>query len=163
MVFTQPLDAFVRSAKVMGSTVEVALSFAQAINHQNAEQLAALMTDDHVLIDGLGARIEGRSRVTEGWKSYFRMVPDYTITVEEVFEKDVNALVVMLGTAQGTYSRDGVLRHENYWNTPAAWRAQIRDGLVAEWRVYADNEPIRQIMAHGRSSVQEATDFSLGT
>jgi hypothetical protein len=39
-----------------------------------------------------------------------------------------------------------MLRPENHWTTPAAWRASIRDGLIAEWRVYADNEPIRQIM-----------------
>ena len=129
----------------MSTAAEVALAFAQAINQQDAEQIAALMTDDHVLIDGLGARIEGCSRVTEGWKSYFGMVPDYTITVEEAFERD--AVVVMLGTGQGTYSSDGAIRPENYWTTPAAWRARIRDGLVAEWRVYADNEPIRQIMA----------------
>src|SRR5215471_5144032 len=120
----------------MSTAAEVALAFAQAINQQDAEQIAALMTDDHVLIDGLGARIEGGLRVIEGWKSYFRMVPDYTITVEEVFERD--ASVVMLGTAQGTYSRDGVLRPENHWTTPAAWRAKIRDGSVAEWRVFAD-------------------------
>jgi hypothetical protein len=29
---------------------------------------------------------------------------------------------------------------------PAAWRARISGSLIAEWRVYADNDPIRQIM-----------------
>ncbi len=53
----------------------------------------------------------------------------------------------MLGTAQGTYARDGKLLPENKWSTPAAWRAQIKGSLVAEWRVYADNEPIRKLMA----------------
>jgi ketosteroid isomerase-like protein len=141
---TQPPNAFAKLTWVMNTIAEAALSFVQAINRQNPESLAALMTEDHVLTDGLGARIEGRSRVTEG-KGYFRMVPDYTITVAEVFEQD--PVVVMLGTAQGTYSRDGVLRSENYWTTPVALRAKIRDGLVAEWRVYADNDPIRKIMA----------------
>jgi hypothetical protein len=36
------------------------------------------------------------------------------------------------------------LKPENRWQTPAAIRALIEDGKVAEWRVYADNEPIRQ-------------------
>ena len=40
---------------------------------------------------------------------------------------------------QGTYAA-------TKWQTPAAWKARIRGPLVAEWRVYADNEPIRAIM-----------------
>jgi hypothetical protein len=35
---------------------------------------------------------------------------------------------------------------ENRWETPAAWRAVVVDGLVAEWRVYTDNEPMRERM-----------------
>jgi hypothetical protein len=38
------------------------------------------------------------------------------------------------------------LNPENEWKTPAAFRVLIEDGLVAEWRVYADNEPIREVM-----------------
>jgi ketosteroid isomerase-like protein len=102
------------------------------------------MTEDHVFVDGLGARIEGRQRVKAAFDAYFRMVPDYTISIEETFRQ--GSVVLMLGSAQGTYSADGGLRPENHWTTPAAWRVTIRDGLVAEWRVYADNEPIRQIM-----------------
>jgi len=49
----------------------------------------------------------------------------------------------MVGIAQGTYTSDGWLREENGWKTPAAFRASIADGKVAEWRVYADNEPMR--------------------
>ena len=30
--------------------------------------------------------------------------------------------------------------------TPAALRALVRDGRIAEWQVYADNEPIREQM-----------------
>jgi hypothetical protein len=72
------------------------------------------------------------------------MVPDYTIAVEEILSD--GPLVMMLGVAEGTYSPDGQLRAENRWQTPAAFRALIEDGKVAEWRVYADNEPIRQRM-----------------
>jgi hypothetical protein len=35
---------------------------------------------------------------------------------------------------------------ENHWNAPAAWRAVVRDGLIAEWQVYADNQSARKIM-----------------
>ena len=123
----------------------VAGAFADAINHQNVEEITKLMTEDHVFIDSLGSRVQGKLKMIEGWKGYFRMVPDYTITIEETFVD--GAVVVMLGTAQGTYSGDGTLRPENRWSTPAAWRALIRGSQVAEWQVFADNEPIRQIMA----------------
>jgi len=56
----------------------------------------------------------------------------------------------MVGRAEGTYAVEGNLLTENRWQAPAAWRALIREGLVAEWRVYADNEPIRQLMARHR-------------
>jgi hypothetical protein len=70
------------------------------------------------------------------------MVPDYSIAVEECYND--GPVVVMLGVAQGTYTTDGELRVENRWETPAALRAVIENDLGAEWRVYADNEPIRQ-------------------
>jgi hypothetical protein len=72
-------------------------------------------------------------------------VPDYRIDVDRVLVDGPH--VVLLGVAHGTYSADGTLQAENAWSTPAALRALIHDGLVAEWQVYADNEPIRRRMA----------------
>jgi len=60
------------------------------------------------------------------------------------------ALIVMLGMVEGTYAPNGKLKAENRWRTPAALRAQLEDGLIAEWRVYADNEPIRERMRKNR-------------
>jgi hypothetical protein len=89
-------------------------------------------------------RVTGREQMTKGWQAYFAMVPDYTITIDETFAD--GSVVVLLGLAQGTYATGGQLQPENKWQTPAAWRAVVRGSLVAEWRVYADNEPIRQVM-----------------
>jgi len=130
------------------SPVSVARAFVEAINRRNASGIAKLMTEDHVFIDSLGMRVTGRQQMEKGWEGYFGMVPDYGITVEETFCD--GSVVVMIGTAQGTYSSEGVLPSENRWQTPAAWRAVVRGASVAEWRVYADNEPIRQIMARTR-------------
>ena len=130
------------------SVTDVASAFVRAINHQNIEELAGLMTEDHVFIDSLGTCVEGREKMTAGWAGYFRMIPDYTIVIEEAFA--VGAVVLMCGTAQGTYAPDSALSAENRWSTPAALRAVVRGELVAEWRVYADNEPIRQIAARNR-------------
>jgi uncharacterized protein (TIGR02246 family) len=130
---------------VCESVKRVAHAFVDAINRQSAEGIADLITEDHVFVDSLGTRIEGKQQMKAGWEGYFRMVPDYTILIDETLVDGAEA--VMLGTAQGTYSTDGVLRPENKWSTPAAFRAFTRGPLVAEWRVYADNEPIRRIMA----------------
>lgn len=157
----------------MSDSVEsVARAFVAAINRQDAQELAALMTPEHRFIDSLGNIVEGREKMRAAWAAYFRMVPDYSIAVEESYGS--GPIVVMLGMVQGTYTHpsdedlsshpsehkslvgdpkspgtpgytpDGELKAENRWETPAALRAVIENGLAAEWRVYADNEPIRQ-------------------
>jgi uncharacterized protein (TIGR02246 family) len=126
------------------SSETVARAFVRVVNRQDVEGLAALMTPEHRFIDSLGNVVEGREKMRAGWAAYFRMVPDYSITVEESFCD--GPVVVMLGMVQGTYTTDGELKAENRWETPAALRAVIENGHVEEWRVYADNEPIRQRM-----------------
>jgi len=124
---------------------KIAHMFVNAINHHDLDILSGLMAEDHVFIDSMGMRVEGRAAMRKAWEQYFRMVPDYTVTIQDIFAK--KQTVVLLGIAQGTYSADGVLMPENRWSTPAAWRASIRGSSVAEWQVFADNEPIRRIMA----------------
>jgi ketosteroid isomerase-like protein len=116
-------------------------AFVNAINHQSADEIAEFMTEDHVFTDSLGTAVRGRDRMRAGWASYFQMVPDYTITIEETFSD--GAVVILLGMARGTYVG-------KTWSTPAAWRAKVHDDRVAEWRVYADNEPLRQLMRTSR-------------
>jgi len=126
----------------------VARAFVRAINSQDLGELEKLMTEGHRFVDSLGTVVEGRDKMRNGWAAYFRMVPDYTVIVEETFSD--GPVVAMLGVARGTYSSDGRVRSENSWQTPAALRARIEGDRVAEWRVYADNEPIRQLMAKQR-------------
>lgn len=135
----------------MGASAEaerVAQAFVRAINRQDADAIAEWMSDDHRFIDSLGNSGQGREQLKAGWAAYFRMVPDYTISVDETLGD--GPIVVMLGTAQGTYcdvAERAQLRAENRWSTPAVFRAFVEEGKVAEWRVYADNEPIRTLMA----------------
>jgi ketosteroid isomerase-like protein/thiol-disulfide isomerase/thioredoxin len=128
------------------SPESVARAFADAISRQNTDDLAALMTEDHVFIDSLGNRVQGREAMRKAWIGYFGMVPDYTITIHETCSAD--GTIVMVGTAQGTLAVDGQILPENFWQTPAAWRAEIRGAQVSSWQVYADNEPIRRLLAH---------------
>ncbi len=122
----------------------VAQAFIRAINRQDVDALAELMTEQHRFIDSMGTAFEGRETLRRGWTKYFQMVPDYTVAVDETFCD--GPVVAMLGTAQGTYAPHGEVKPENHWTTPTAFRAFIQDGKVAEWRVYCDNEPIRRTM-----------------
>lgn len=123
----------------------VAEAFVRAINRQDADAIADLMTEQHRFIDSMGKASEGRETMRQGWIKYFQMVPDYTVAIEETLCD--GPVVVMLGVAEGTYAPHGQLKPENRWTTPTVFRAFIEDGKVAEWRVYCDNEPIRQRMA----------------
>jgi ketosteroid isomerase-like protein len=130
------------------SPESVAHAFLRAINRQDVDALISLMSPGHRFIDSLGHVVEGPEKLRESWTTYFRMIPDYAVAIEETYPSE--GAVVMLGIAQGTFTRNGTLNPENRWQTPVAVRALIEDGLVAEWRVYADNDPIRKIMAAGK-------------
>jgi ketosteroid isomerase-like protein len=124
--------------------LETVQRFVDQINAHDITGLAALMTPDHRFVDSLGAVVEGRERMREGWHQYFQMVPNYRIDITRSFVDGTE--VALLGSASGTYSPNGQLASADAWETPAAWRAIVRNGFVAEWQVYADNEPIRHRM-----------------
>ena len=126
---------------------QVAEQFVAAINAHDVERLACLMTSDHRFTDSLGAVAEGRDAMREGWKFYFSMVPDYALEVSHSFvAKNDCTEIVLVGVASGSYWSNGAIRPNSSWRTPAALRSVVRDGLIAEWQVYADNEPIREQM-----------------
>jgi ketosteroid isomerase-like protein len=131
----------------VNSPQSVTNAFVRAINRQDADGVASLMTPGHRFVDSLGNLVEGRENMGKGWTSYFLMVPDYTLAIEETYES--GPVVLLLGMAQGTYAPAGKSSKSNAWKTPIAIRAQVEDGLIAEWRVFADNEPIRKLMAKG--------------
>lgn len=112
--------------------------FVAAINAHDVEELAALMAPDHVFVDSLGNRVGGAVTMRTGWRGYFAMCPDYRVRIDKSIADGDTVLAV--GEAGGTI--DSIP-----WRTPAAWQAVIRDGLVAEWRVFADNRPVYEILA----------------
>jgi SnoaL-like domain len=127
------------------AVIEVALAFVAQINAHDVDGIVGLMTPDHVFIDGLGSTFRGAETMRGGWKAYLGWFPDYAVEVREQFSRE-NA-VALFGKARGTYAMNGTLRRENFWEIPAAWRALISNGRVAEWQVYCDNDPARKIMA----------------
>jgi ketosteroid isomerase-like protein len=126
------------------SPLEIVRQFVAAINAHDVDGIVECMSPEHVFVDSLGNRIPGTAMRT-GWQQYFEMVPDYWIKTEEEIPNGEE--VILLGKAGGTFvPADGVLRTENRWETPAAWRAVVAGDKVTEWRVYCDNEPIREKM-----------------
>lgn len=120
---------------------DVVRRFVSRINVGDVDGIAELMTEDHRFIDSLGVEVVGRAEMRRGWKEYFRLVPDYRIEVRDTFTR--GDVVVLLGFARGTCEKDDP-PVEEAWETPAAWRVRVREGYIAEWQVYADNEPIRR-------------------
>jgi ketosteroid isomerase-like protein len=123
---------------------DVVRAFVEGINAHDVAALSELMTDDHVFVDALDGRVEGRAAMARAWKQYFALVPDYWVRLEELLPK--RGTVAAFGRAGGTYGPSPPLDPANRWEIPVAWLAEVRDGRVSLWRVYADNLPIRKLM-----------------
>ena len=142
----------------MSAATDVAHAFVKAINAGDPDAIAKLLSEDHVFVDSGGRMVRGRDAMREAWVGYLAMVPDYTLRVEQTLSS--RSLVVLLGTAEGTISEGKKLDPDNHWETPGAWKAVIRRGKVAEWRVYADNTPIREIIQRAALRAQRGPDGS---
>jgi ketosteroid isomerase-like protein len=124
--------------------VAVVLDFIERINSGNVDSICAALTENHVFVDALGARIVSREAMRTGWRMYHEMIPDYKVSHEEIFAN--GDTVAIFGSARGTFALEGKLKKENFWEIPAAWKAEVRDGLIAHWQVFADNQPVRKLM-----------------
>jgi ketosteroid isomerase-like protein len=127
---------------------DVVLRFLERINQHDADKLAELMTEDHVFTDSLGNAVNGREKMRLGWRGYYAICPDYWVSHEEIFAHGDR--VAIYGAAGGTIAANGRMLPQNKWRTPAAWLAMVENGLVKEWRVYADNKPVYDIIARSQ-------------
>ena len=121
----------------------------ERINQRSPEKLAELMTDDHVFVDSLGHSIRGREKMHQAWRSYYEFCPDYWVSHEEIFQDGDR--VAIFGSAGGTIADRGKLLPENKWQTSAAWFALVAKSQIKEWRVYADNKSVYDILARRTS------------
>lgn len=122
--------------------------FVEQINAQDLMGLAMLLTEDHLFVDAEGGVVQGRAEVTQGWQQYFEWMPDYAIDIETLMVDGERAAV--FGRAGGTVAVEGDLLPENRWNLPAAWQVVVRDGKIAQWRVYCDTRAVYDIMDRRR-------------
>ncbi len=111
----------------------IVLQFNECINSQDVEGLAALMTEDHVLVDREGKTGRTKEAMIEGWKQFFQMFPKYRNTFTRL--QSSGDCVVILGSAYWS---------ENEPYDPVIWTAIIANDLVREWRIHEDTEANRK-------------------
>jgi len=107
----------------------VALRFVEVINAGDSKGLVKLQTEDFALIDMAGDVYRGR----DDWRGYFSAYPKYKIHVQHVLAS--GNCVAIIGKTTGSHVPLEVEERET-----VLWTAEIRDGLVAEWRIYSDIE-----------------------
>src|SRR5215510_10412696 len=117
---------------------EILQQWLTAINAGDVATLTALMASGFVFVDSLGNQVQGAAKMAAGWQAYFAMCPDYWIRVDHAMGD--GPTVLLTGEAGGTI--DGVP-----WKVPSAWSGVIRHGRIWEWRVFADNKPVYEILA----------------
>ena len=110
------------------------LVFIDRINARDAEGLGELMSDDHVFIDAHGNQVSGRDKMIPGWGGYFAWFPDYHVEVTEIFEEGDK--LALFGFAGGSFQG----KQTETWLLPAAWKAEVKDGCVTLWQVFADTK-----------------------
>lgn len=111
----------------------VALGFVECINTGDPKALMAHQTEDFAFIDMSGEVTWGR----QGWEDYFTSYPDYRIHVERVLIGGEG--VAIIGRTTGSHIPPEIEEQET-----VLWTAEIRGGLVAEWRIYTDIEEARK-------------------
>jgi len=106
-------------------------SFNEAFNRHDADQLAALLTEDSVFEDTSpapdGRRIEGKAAVVEFWRGWFARNPDAQFEAEEVIVSGNRATVLWV------YRK---MRNGQPWHIRGVDIFTVRDGKVAAKLAY---------------------------
>lgn len=117
----------IKSQNVMSNRT-VFDNFVMQINEHNIEGIANYLSDTHVFTDADGNKIEGKENVKAVWEKYFKMFPDYKITIADVME---NGSAVFMASGNVEFAIGGI-------TIPAAWKAEINNGKIDSWQMFAD-------------------------
>jgi ketosteroid isomerase-like protein len=120
--------------------------FIARINSHDVEGIITLCAHVHRFVDGLGQVLTGYDQLRVAWSGYFNLFPDYQIDIESLaVDREV---VLAAGSASATAAAGTPTAQR--WRIPAAWRAEVRGGLLVLWQVYADNKPVFELLARAR-------------
>lgn len=119
--------------------IALAVSFIDAINRQDLEALAHLLSNEHELRVQTQPPVVGREANRDAWRAYFGVCPDYVVYPEEVIEAD--GVVAILGHTTGSHLR---LPDEEERAIGVVWRAETTaDGHITVWEVLDDSTDLR--------------------
>jgi ketosteroid isomerase-like protein len=85
----------------MLTSKETVLAFIDRINAHDVEGLAELMSEEHTFIDAHGNEVQGKQKMTAGWRSYFDLFPDFYIEVTDVIGTEEP--LALFGFAGGSF------------------------------------------------------------
>jgi peptidase E len=125
-------------------TVAFINEFINYINDHKIDKLIEFIGDETVFKDSLGIYVDGKSEIKKAWNTLFSLFPDYTIKVDEIVNK--KDTIGIFGTASGTYLNNNELSGVDSFRIPASWKVVVKNNRIIEWQVYADNEPVRNII-----------------
>lgn len=131
---------------------EIAREFIDAINGQELDKIAHLISEDHEFVDATGASYMGKQDILQGWPAYFELFPDYSIEIANILVEKES--VGIFGYASGTFKNLKDTTGSNYWRIPAAWKGIIRNNLIVYWQVYCDYAPINDIIRRNNPNCQ---------
>ena len=124
----------------------IAIRFVNEINRHDLGALNSLMTPDFRYIDNRGHETRGRDRTCAAWTAYFQAHPEYRIAIRE--HMSTGPVVALFGTTSGIPPSPS---HASGGPVPAAWRAVISEGRVAEWKAFGGPETILELAASARA------------
>jgi ketosteroid isomerase-like protein len=123
---------------------EIVLAFVKAINDHDVNKIYDLMPDDHIFIDGYGDKHVGKKGMKEGWQNYYQMFPDYIVEITDIIES--KSVIGLFGYASATYRNIKDKTNSNFWKTPAAWKAIVKNKKIKHWQVYCDYTRLQKII-----------------
>ena len=123
------------------------LSFVDAINTHDVEQIYSLMADDHLFVDAYASEVYGKENMKESWIGYFKWFPDYHIEVSDILVD--GSEVAIFGFASGTYHGLQTEDNRNYYRLPASWKVIVADNeKIKHWQVFCDSKIPFDIMVN---------------
>ena len=122
---------------------KIVILFIEALNNADIEEIANMMSDDHVFIDSGGGKYTGKETMKQGWTAYFDMFPDYKIEAVDITQND--STVGVFGYASGSYKGN----KDSYFRIPASWKAVVKNGKIKHWQVYCETKEIGKIVDRG--------------
>ena len=109
--------------------------FNNCINNKDLIGLSDLMTDDHIFIDRDRTVTKTKEVMTQNWRKFFEMVPNYKNTFTRIESYQNNVTIVGYAFWSDDQPLDSVI-----------WTAKISNNLIQEWRIYKDTEQSRRVL-----------------